>query len=176
MKKRILFLITGLILFNAAAYTQTIPGKVPVSGKASFSGKISVSGFSKDGRIKEETAAGLFKSFKEDKYRIGFTFWHGGKYQTEQLVLFDMSKKKKRNGRVIGSSSRSGWPWLPGDMFVPAEAFDFIPMLHKEAGSRIKDSKMNALSGRYDIILEMKVSSGQEISGSIPPVTISFIF
>jgi len=59
---------------------------------------------------------------------------------------------------------------------VPAEAFDFIPMLHKEAGSRIKDSKMNALSGRYDIILEMKVSSGQEISGSIPPVTISFIF
>lgn len=176
MKKLILFLIIGFILNNPGAYSQTTPGKVSlpakasVPGKVSISGKVSVSGFSKDGTIKEQTPVELFKSFKESKYKIGFVFAGWGTYPPQQPVLFDMKTTVKKNGKVIGSSSRPGWPWLPGDMYVPVEAFDFIPMLQKDEGRKIKGSKMNTLTASYEIILEMNVSAGQNVSGTIEPV------
>ena len=160
MKKLILLLIIGFIINNPNAYSQSI------------SGKVSVSGFNKDGIIKEKTAVELFKSFKENTYNIGFKFQGWGTYPPQQPLIFDMTTTVKKNGKVIGSSSRPGWPWLPGDMFVPAEAFDFIPILQKDGGMRMKGRKINTLSGSYEIILEMKISSGQGIDGKIEPVTI----
>lgn len=175
MKKLILILIIGFVVDNSVAYSQTTPGKVSLPAKPSISGKVSVSGFVKDGLIKEQTPVELFKSFKENKYKIGFTFmW--GTYPPQQPVLFDMKTTVKKNGKVIGSSSRPGWPWIPGDMFLPAEAFDFIPMLQKDKGRKIRGSKMKTLTGSYEIILEMNVSAGQDISGSIEPVKILFKF
>lgn len=162
MKPFLLFLVIGFVLCNSIAYSQ------------SMSGKVSISGFGKDGTIKEKTPVELFKSFKESRYKIGFTFW--GTYPPQQPVLFDMQTTVKKNGKIIGSSSRPGWPWLPGDMYVPAEAFDFIPMLQKEEGRKIRGAKMNSLAGSYDIILEMKVSSGQDVPGSVAPATVSFKF
>ncbi len=181
MKKLILFLIFGFIINNSDAYSQSnagkvsLPAKVSVSDKVSISGKVSVSGFSKDGTIKEQTPVELFKSFKENRYKIGFLFRANG-LDKEGIVLFDMKTTVKKNGKVIGSSTRPGWPWLPGDMYVPVEAFDFIPMLQKDEGRKIRGSKMNTLTGSYEIILEMNVSAGQEVSGSIEPVRILFKF
>lgn len=139
-----------------------------------LSGRISVTGFSNGGTIKEQTPVQLFKSFKENKYKIGFSF-KGSGLGKDDIVLFDMKTTVKKNGKVIGTSTRPGWPWIPGDMFMPAEAFDFIPMLQKDA-SRTTGSKMNKMTGSYEIILEMKVSAGQDISGSISPVIVSSKF
>ena len=162
MKKVIFYLVIGFVMCSPDAYSQNL------------SGKVSVSGFSKDGTIKERTPVELFKSFKDNKYRIGFSF-KGSGLKKDDIVLFDMKTTVKKNGKVIGTSSRPGWPWIPGDMFLPAEAFDFIPMLQK-ASLRKKRSKMDKLPGRYEIILEMIVSPGQDISGLISPVSVSFKF
>lgn len=162
MKSFLLFLVIGFVLGSPVVYSQ------------SMSGKLSVSGFSKDAVIKEKSPVELFKSFKESKYKIDFSF--KGQYPPQQPVLFDMLTTVKKNGKVIGSSRRPGWPWLPGDMFVPAEAFDFIPILQKGEGRQVKGTKANTLTDSYDIILEMKVSSGQDVTGSIAPVTVSFKF
>lgn len=161
MKKFILLLVIGFVINNPISYSQSI------------SGKVSVAGFSKDGTIKEQSPVELFKSFKENKFKIYFSFKSTAP-EKNSIVLFDMKTTVKKNGKVIGTSSRPGWPWLPGDMFVPAEAFDFIPQLQKD-GERIKKGdKMNKFSGSYEIILEMIVSPGQETFGSIAPATISF--
>ena len=162
MKKVIFYLAIGLVLCNIDAYSQNI------------SGRVTVSGFSNGATLKEQTPVQLFKSFKENKYKIGFSF-NGKGVESDDIVLFDMKTTVKKNGRVIGSSTRSGWPWIPGDMFMPAEAFDFIPMLQKDS-PRMKGSKMNRMAGSYEILLEMIVSAGQEIKGSVRPATLSFKF
>ena len=162
MKAFILFLVFGFVVANPTVYSQKI------------SGKFFVTGFSKDGTIKEQSSVELFKSFKENKYNISFTFAGWGSYPPQQPLMFDMNTTVKKNGKVIGTSSRPGWPWIPGDMFLPAEAFDFIPMLQKDSDKLKKGFKANKLSGSYEIILEMKVSSGQDVSGTIAPVSILF--
>ena len=155
------FFVMVFLLNHPSVYSQSI------------SGKVSVTGFSADGTIKEQTPVELFKSFKENKYKIGFSYKAEG-IENKGLVLFDMKTTVKKNGKIIGTSSRPGWPWLPGDMFVPAEAFDFIPMLQKDGGRVTKNSKAGTLTGSYEIILEMNISSGQEIKGKVAPVTILF--
>ena len=163
MKAIILFFLIGFVVANPTVYSQKI------------SGKFFVTGFSKDGTVKEKTAVQLFKSFKEDKYKIGFNFIAAGSQYPPQIpLLFDMMTTVKKDGKVIGTSTRPDWPWIPGDMFMPAEAFDFIPMLQKDSDKLKRGSRLNKLSGSYEIILEMKVSSGQDVSGAIAPVTIFF--
>lgn len=161
MKAFILFLVISFIVTNPGAYSQNI------------SGKVSVTGFSKDGNIKEQTPVEIFKSFKENKYKIGFNYKADG-LENKGIILFDMNTTVKKNGKVIGTASRPGWPWIPGDMFLPAEAFDFIPMLQKDSDKLKRGFRANKLSGSYEIILELKVSSGQDVSGEIAPVSISF--
>ena len=164
MKAVILFFVIGFVFTNPMAYTQTI------------SGKVSATGFSKDGTIKEQSTVELFKSFKENKYKIGFTFAGWGTYPPQQPLMFDMKTTVKKNGKIIGISTRPGWPWLPGDMFVPAEAFDFIPMLQKEESKQKRGSRVSKLTASYEIILEMIVSSGQGVKGTVDPLNILLKF
>lgn len=138
-----------------------------------ITGRMMVSGIDRGAVLKEKTPVQLFKSFKDDRYRINFTF-SSKDLPKNGIVLFDMNTTVKLNGKMIGSASRDGWPWLPGDMYVPVEAFDFIPILQKQA-TRQKGRSVSAIpSGEYEVVLEMKPSSGQEISGSIRPAIISF--
>ena len=163
MKRVILWFIIGIVGYLPGANAQTV------------SGRISVTGFNNETILKEQNPVQLFKSFKDNKYKIGFSF-KGSGIEREGIVLFDMKTTVRKNGKVIGSSTRPGWPWIPGDMFLPAEAFDFIPMLQKDASPIARGSKVNKLAGNYEIILEMNVSSEQDISGSVSPVTVSFKF
>lgn len=163
MRKLILFLVVLIAFGNPSVYSQSV------------SGKVAVTGFSKDGTVKEQTPVELFKSFKENKYKIGFSYKADG-IENKGLVLFDMKTTVKKNSKIIGSSNRPSWPWLPGDMYVPAEAFDFIPMLQKDGGRISRNSKAGTLTGSYEIILEMNISSGQEIKGTVAPATILLKF
>ena len=162
MKKVIFYLAIGLLLCNMDAYPQNI------------SGKVTVSGFTNGSTLKEQTPVQLFKSFKDNVYKIAFSF-KGDRVGKDEIVLFDMKTTVKKNGRVIGASTRTGWPWIPGDMFLPSEAFDFIPMLEKDS-PRMIGSKMKKLDVSYEILLEMQLSAGQEIKGSVSPAVFSFKF
>lgn len=138
-----------------------------------FSGRMSVSGLDRGSTIKEETPLQFFKSFKDNRYKIGFSF-NSKDVPKDGIVLFDMKTTVKLNGRTIGSATRGGWPWLPGDLFVPAEAFDFIPILQRQSRKLRGRAPSRLAPANYEIILEMKPAAGQDVSGSVSPATISF--
>lgn len=55
----------------------------------------------------------------------------------------------------------------PGDMYVPVEAFDFIPLMQKQANQ----NKGKLMPGTYEIRLEMKPS---EVKSEPIYTTLSF--
>ena len=87
-------------------------------------GKLSIKGFT-NGEIKQQTPVELFKAFKDGKYTINFNY-RSEDLKPDNIILFDMKTTVKHNGKTISETSRKDWPWLPGDTFVPVEAFDFI--------------------------------------------------
>lgn len=121
-----------------------------VSFGQSLSGKLIVEGWGKSTTLKSQEPVALFKNFREGKHKILFRFKNisGDK----GIVLFQMKTTIIHNGKNIGSSSRNDWPWLPGDMYVPVEAFDFIPLLQKATNK----NKGKLAPGNYEIQLEMK--------------------
>jgi hypothetical protein len=182
MKNPILFTFVLFIFLVGESFSQTVEGKM------------SVSGFPRDGNIKEIVPVDLLISFKEGKYKINFSF-KADNMGSRGIVLFDMYTTVKRNGKTVHSSSRKGWPWIPvpprdvtGEVFVPIEAFDVIPALQKHVGEmpapKLYDPKTGGALplGKYEIILEMIPASTwvadmeREIvpKGKIAPATFSF--
>lgn len=155
-----------LIFISGYSYAQSIDGNVTLSG------------LSPKSTLKETTVVDLFKSFKDGTYKIKFSY-KAEKVNRRGVVLFDMKTTVKLNGKTILQSTRGGWPWLPGDLFVPIEAFDLIPGIQK-AGimptPKLAPDQMDTPlpKGTYDVTLEM-VSSSEAIKGSIKPLTFSFI-
>lgn len=116
----------------------------------SLSGKLNVEGWNKITEWKSQEPVSLFKNFRDGKHKI--LFWFKNTSGDKDIVLFQMKTTLAHNGKTIGSSQRSDWPWLPGDMYVPVEAFDFIPLLQKAANG----NKGKLMPGTYEIRLEMK--------------------
>lgn len=161
---KITFFLT-LILFSGNLFSQSVAGHV------------SISGFPTKSVIKESTVVDLFKSFKEGSYKINFSY-KADKVNRRGVVLFDMKTTVVLNGKTIHKSTRGGWPWLPGDMYVPIEAFDMIPGIQKAGVTPIgklspKEMDMALAIGNYDITLEM-VPSSQSVKGEIKPLVFSF--
>lgn len=157
--------VLSLVLFSSEFYAQSVNGQV------------SISGFPKNASLEEVTVVDLFKSFKQDKYKINFSY-KAENVNKRGVVLFDMKTTIKLNGKSIHQSTRGGWPWLPGDMFVPIEAFDLIPGIQKASvpqNSRFKAAQMDAPlpKGNYEVVLEM-VSTSSDIKGVVKPLTFSF--
>ncbi|WP_297334934.1 hypothetical protein [Algoriphagus sp.] len=143
----------------------------------SLEGRIRIEGFSNGQVLKETVPVDLFKSFKENKYKILFSY-NADQVGKRGIVLFDMKTTLIKDGKTIHHSSRGNWPWLPGDMYVPIEAFDLIPALQSEVYEmpvpRLDWPKLdsNLPKGKYTVRLEM-VPVG-EIRGSVSPVEFSF--
>lgn len=152
---RLLALCMAMFFMAAAASAQTIGGSVYLNN------------FKSGATFKELTPVQLFKQFKDNKISLGFTL-----KSNSEIVLFDMKTTVKHKGAEINSSTRPGWPWLPGDMFVPAEAFDFIPMLQKLMRGTSTGTFLPA--GEYEIIMQMVTSAGQDVKGSIMPASMKF--
>ncbi|SEA40141.1 hypothetical protein SAMN05216331_14232 [Porphyromonadaceae bacterium KH3R12] len=131
-----------------------------------FRGKLNIKGVSQSSSIKYSEPVKLFKDFKDNKYQIVFTL----DAKSDQIVLFDMVTTVSVNGRVISKSSRKNWPWLPGDMYVPAEAFDFIPALQSQSKLN-RDGRYEFPDDMFDITLEMVPSGGA--AGRIEPIRFS---
>lgn len=131
------------IVFMLSMFCTTALGQ-------SLSGKLIVEGWGKTTTLKSQEPVALFKNFRDGKHKILFRFKNTS--GEKSIVLFQMKTTIIHNGKNIGSSSRNDWPWLPGDMYVPVEAFDFIPLLQKTANK----NKGKLAPGNYEIQLEMK--------------------
>jgi hypothetical protein len=140
-------------------------------------GRVSISGFPSNSTLSEATVVDLFNSFRDGKYKINFS------YKTDNanrrgVVLFDMKTTVKHNGKTILQSTRDGWPWLPGDLFVPIEAFDLIPGIQKVGIMPIPKLTPDQMDsplpkGKFEVTLEM-VSGSEAVKGRVQPLTFSF--
>ena len=138
----------------------------------SLEGRLGVKGFLRTTTFKEIRPVDLFKAFKDGKYSIVFNFKADGLGE-RNIVLFDMKTTVKYNGKTLSRSSREGWPWLPGDMVLPAETFDFISTLEK-LYARDTPTVGFLPKGGYEIILEMVPSPKQAVRTGITPTRIKF--
>lgn len=136
-------------------------------------GKLSIQGLTRSTTIQQKTPVALFKAFKEGVYKINFNF-KTTDVKADQIVLFDMKTTVKHNGKTISESSRGGWPWLPGDMFVPIEAFDAIPAWQKYAERGMPVITPGDSKGDYEFTFQFVPSEGQNVKGSISPTTMRF--
>lgn len=140
-------------------------------------GKVSISGFPSNSTLSEATVVDLFKSFRDGKYKINFSY-KADNVNRRGVVLFNLKTTVKLDGKIILQSTRDGWPWLPGDLFVPIEAFDLIPGIQKVGIMPIPKLAPDQMDsplpkGKYDVTLEM-VSSSETVKGRIQPLTFSF--
>ena len=148
--------------------------KVAQMTLSTIEGKLAITGLMRGKSIAHKTPVALFKSFKDGVYKINFNFKTDA-VTSDQIILFDMKTTVKHNGETISQTSRDGWPWLPGDMFVPVEAFDFIPAIQKLSERGLPVNIPGTIKqGDYEIILEFVPSKGQEIKGNISPATMQF--
>lgn len=175
LKKQFCLLLMVFVTFLSVAQKDMISAGgqyPPQDSKPLLEGKLYVNGFSRTNTFKEISAVDLFKAFKQEKYKIAFSFKAGG-LNEGYIILFNMKTTVKYNGKTISQTSRDGWPWLPGDMFVPAEGFDFIPAL-EELHTKSAFSSSYLPKGTYEIILEMTPSLKQPVSGRISSTSIKF--
>ncbi|MCM4168939.1 hypothetical protein KCTC52924_02640 [Arenibacter antarcticus] len=162
MKTHFKLLIVAFILCSTNSNAQSVEGKLALKG------------LSRSNTIKQKTPVDLFKAFKEGIYTINFNF-KTTNVKSDQIILFDMKTTVKHNGKTISETSRGGWPWIPGDMFVPIEAFDAIPAIQKLAEKGLPISIPGDIkSGNYEIIFQIIPSEGQKIKGGISPATMQF--
>ncbi len=168
MKK--LFITTSVLLFISLTNVEA----------QRIEGKLSVSGLQSDTRIKQSTALDFFKAFREGSYKINFNY-KANEVGKRGLVVIDMKTTVKYNGKVISEATRKNWPWLPGDMFVPIEAFDLIPALQKFTFEmpipklNPKEADLPLPKGKYEVTLQMIVLKPGEDLGSIAPARFSFV-
>ena len=153
---KIKLLLTAFLLTASFSFSQSVEGK------------ISIKGLMTGNTIKQKTPVALFKAFKDGVYSINFNF-KSTNVESGGIVLFDMKTTVKHNGKTISETSRKGWPWIPGDMFVPIEAFDAIPAVQKLASNGYGNGY-----GNYEIIFQFVPSEGQKVKGSISPATMKF--
>jgi hypothetical protein len=164
--KKITFLFAIIMAFSLSEISaQTVDGRVTISG------------FPINSTLSEATVVDIFKSFRDGKYKINFSF-KADNVNKRGVVLFNMKTTVKLNGKTILQSTREGWPWLPGDMYVPIEAFDLIPGFQKAGVMPIPKLLPDQLDsplpkGKYEVTLEM-VSGSEAVKGSIKPLTFSF--
>ncbi|HEY9170023.1 MAG TPA: hypothetical protein VIN72_11090 [Lutibacter sp.] len=138
----------------------------------SFEGKLSIKGLTKSSTINQKTPVELFKAFRDGVYSINFNF-KSTNVESDGIILFDMKTTVKHNGKIISETSRKGWPWLPGDLFVPIEAFDAIPTLQKLTAHGLPTG-IPFKNGSYEVIFQFVPSEGQKVKGSISPAIFNF--
>lgn len=151
MKTTKIFFTIILLSLVTQAHSQQVSGKLTVNNDSRAYLKIGdIAG--------ESQVVNLFKDFKQDKHKIKFSFQ--GKYPTGQDKLefsfFKFKTTVKYNGKTIKSMEREPMPYIPGDMWLPAEAFDFVSILamHGQEGMGYRENTGEMQKGEYEITLE----------------------
>ncbi|MCH2034458.1 MAG: hypothetical protein MK202_13185 [Tenacibaculum sp.] len=133
--------------------------------------------------LTSKSAVNLFKEFKQEKYKIGFNFQAeelNKNAEGEFVVFFDFLTVVKKDGRTIRKVKRHiPVPYFPGEMFLPAEAFDFIGILSVTSWDDmvkktfVGQEKLGILkAGKYEVELGVVP---RDVKGEIAPVTFGFV-
>ncbi|MGD1947253.1 MAG: hypothetical protein ACFB0A_13560 [Croceivirga sp.] len=160
------FILLGCVIM---ANAQSIEGKLTLNGKTKTSLE-----------LKSNSAVNLFKEFKTGKYQLKFNF--KGKelvknVYKEEIVFFNFKTVVKRDGKLVKNVIRKQpIPYFPGDMGIPAEAFDFIGLLavdpEEEEVQMLKEGTIGLMfPGEYSIELYAEPVCTK---GKINPVIFSF--
>lgn len=128
----------------------------------SFKGSLFIKDLKSGTTLNYDEPVQLFKDFKQNKYPIVFNL----KAKDNEIILFDMITTVEVNNKTIFKNIRKNWPWIPGDMIVPIEAFDLIPALQMQA-KKNNDGKYVLSGETYKVRLEMKAS--EKSVGNIEP-------
>ncbi|WP_282043834.1 hypothetical protein [Winogradskyella flava] len=159
---KILKTLLLLIVFSSFCNAQSVSGKLTLNGKSETELK-----------LESNSAVQLFKEFKTGKYQLKFGF-KGKEIPTniykEKIVFFEFITTIKKDGELVKNVVRKQpIPYFPGEMFIPAEAFDFIAIL--ASISKEKGNQGVMPSGKYSIRLTLK---SVDFKGAVEPVEFSF--
>jgi len=163
-------LIAFLLLFTSVVKAQSVSGKLTLNEKSMTDMKLSSS-----------SPVQLFKEFKTGKYKLKFFFSGKGIKPTsnkEMIVFFDFITVVKFNGKTVKKVKKTTpTPYFPGDMGLPAEAFDFVGILANmndddEVLQTIPKGKYGSMEkGTYTVEL---YAQPRGVSGKISPVVFTF--
>jgi hypothetical protein len=164
MKKFILPLIVFAVLFTIQTSAQSISGFIKVKEQQ----KLEIT-------AQNNNVVNLYAAFRENQYPILFSFNAADiplNSDKKEVVMIQFFTTVKKDGKLIGKIERSPIPFFPGDMFMPVECFDFIPIL-----SNIQNNKLGQISeipkGTYQVTLEA-VANG--VKSAISPVNMFIKF
>ncbi len=161
MKNSILATIV-IFCFIFSSYAQGIKGNITINDSSKSTIK-----------MEDPYVVNLFKDFKTGKHQIKFSFKgdYSSKGEKPDFSFFTFKTTVKRNGKTIKSLARKPMPYLPGDMLIPVEAFDFIYVLSTIGQEGLTYSKNTGAlpTGKYEIVLEATPISGE---GPISKATI----
>lgn len=152
MKTLFTFILTFCLcsLINA----QNVKGKLTLNGKSQTKLELT-----------SNSAVALFKEFKQGKYKLQFFFEAKDipkNMYKETIIFFDFITVIKKNGKLVKNIQRKQpIPYFAGEMFIPAEAFDFIGALatlnEEEQATLIKKGYQGTMpKGKYSVQLNIK--------------------
>jgi len=166
MKKYIALL---LVISFFSLQAQYVEGQLTLNGKTKTELK-----------LESSSAVQLFKEFKTGKYQLKFNF--KGKdlvknVYKEEIVFFNFKTVVKRDGKLVKNVVRKvPLAYFPGDMGIPAEAFDFVGLLavdpEEEEIQMLKEGTIGLMfPGEYSIELYAEPIGAK---GGIKPVIFNF--
>ncbi|MCH7412462.1 hypothetical protein MM213_03120 [Belliella sp. R4-6] len=165
MKKATLTLLTAMMLFGISAQAQTVKGGITI-GKSS---ELKI-------EMKSDNLIDLFVDFRKEKYPIVFSFQGDNLKSKEgrEIIFFDFITEVYFNGKLIGKASRNPIPYIPGDMIIGTEGFDFISLLgfNEMTKPSIKETPGKLPAGSYQVKL---IAKPLDFKGQIRPAIFSFL-
>ncbi|MGB3607762.1 hypothetical protein [Psychroserpens sp.] len=168
---KIIKILFFCFIFSLSVNAQSVKGALTLNGSSE-----------NELQLKSNSAVQLFKDFKTGKYKLGFEFKSDGlplNSQKETIVFFDFITIVKKDGKLVKNVQRKQpIPYFPGDMGLPAEAFDFIGVLASSFSGKesvkermTKGSQGIMPEGKYDVQLIIKPVG---YKGEIAPLEFSF--
>lgn len=167
MKKSILIL---LLICAFSLNAQQIEGKLSLNGKSKTEIK-----------LETNSAVQLFKEFKTGKYNLKFNYNSKEvppNIYKESVVFFEFITVVKKDGELVKNIVRKQpIPYFPGDMDLPAEAFDFIGVLAFLDGKKAQTNYLEKgyqgtlPAGEYNVQLMIRPIG---VKGEIAPVEFNF--
>jgi len=160
MKNSILILV--LIVSVLSVNAQSVKGALTLNGKSETKLK-----------LESNSAVQLFKEFKTGKYQLKFTFDSReipkNEYK-ETIVFFEFITSIKKDGKLVKNVIRKQpIPYFPGEMFIPAEAFDFIGVL----ASMYKQRGQGGIMPKGEYLVQLVVKP-IDYKGEVRPLAFSF--
>lgn len=117
----------------------------------------------------------IFVDFRKEKFPILFSFDGDGIKSKEgrEIIFFEFITEVYHNGKLLGKTSRNPMPYIPGDMIIGTEGFDFISLLSYSEKTRasLKETPGKLAPGSYQVKL---LARPLETKGQIRPATFSF--